>query len=176
MRVLLVEDDPLLGDGLRAGLRQHGFQVDWVRDGAAALLVASPQAVGRYNLTPRARIVARVVVGSDPVLMLDGPIPATRKALQQAGLELEQMDVIEINEAFASVVLAWAKELGVEDFARVNPNGGAIALGHPLGCTGAKLTTQLIYEMKRRKVQFGMVTMCIGGGMGAAGIFENLDD
>lgn len=145
-----------------------------ISDGAAALLVASPQAVGRYNLTPRARIVARVVVGSDPVLMLDGPIPATRKALQQAGLELEQMDVIEINEAFASVVLAWAKELGVEDFARVNPNGGAIALGHPLGATGAVLMTRLLHELERTEGAHGLQVMCIGHGMATATILERL--
>lgn len=145
-----------------------------ISDGAAALLVASPQAVGRYNLTPRARIVARVVVGSDPVLMLDGPIPATRKALQQAGLELEQMDVIEVNEAFASVVLAWAKELGVEDFARVNPNGGAIALGHPLGATGAVLMTRLLHELERTEGAHGLQVMCIGHGMATATILERL--
>lgn len=145
-----------------------------ISDGAAALLVASPEAVGRYNLTPRARILTRIVVGSDPVLMLDGPIPATRKALKQAGLELEQIDVIEINEAFASVVLAWAKELGVEDFARVNPNGGAIALGHPLGATGAVLMTKLLYELERTYGRFGLQVMCIGHGMATATILERL--
>jgi len=145
-----------------------------ISDGAAALLVASPEAVGRYNLAPRARVLARIVVGSDPVLMLDGPIPATRKALKAAGLELEQMDVIEINEAFASVVLAWAKELGVEDFTRVNPNGGAIALGHPLGATGAVLMTKLLYELERTDGRFGLQVMCIGHGMATATILERL--
>ncbi|MCC7130119.1 MAG: acetyl-CoA acetyltransferase [Anaerolineae bacterium UTCFX2] len=145
-----------------------------ISDGAAALLVASPEAVGRYNLAPRARVLARIVVGSDPVLMLDGPIPATRKALKAAGLELEQMDVIEINEAFASVVLAWAKELGVDDFTRVNPNGGAIALGHPLGATGAVLMTKLLYELERTDGRFGLQVMCIGHGMATATILERL--
>ena len=144
-----------------------------VSDGAAALLLASPRAVGRYNLSPRARIVARFVTGSDPVLMLDGPIPATRQALRRAGLELEQVDVVEINEAFASVVLAWAAELGA-DLSRVNPNGGAIAHGHPLGATGAILMTKLLHELERRQAQYGLQTMCIGHGMGTATLIERL--
>ena len=144
-----------------------------VSDGAAALLLASPDAVGRYNLSPLARIDTRVVVGSDPTLMLDGPIPATQKALKRAGLTLQDMDVIEINEAFASVVLAWAKELDV-DFTRVNPNGGAIAHGHPLGATGAVLMTKLVYELIRRKAKYGLQTMCIGHGMATATIIERL--
>ncbi len=144
-----------------------------ISDGAAALLLASPKAIGRYNLTPLARIVARVVVGSDPTLMLDGPIPATQKVLARAGLKLEDMDVIEINEAFASVVLAWARELG-PDMARVNPNGGAIAHGHPLGATGAILMTKLVYELQRRKARYGLQTMCIGHGMATATIIERL--
>jgi acetyl-CoA acetyltransferase family protein len=145
-----------------------------ISDGAAALLIASPKAVGRYNLTPRARLAARAVVGSDPVLMLDGPIPATRKVLRQAGLDLDQIEVIEINEAFASVVLAWAKELGLEDLERVNPNGGAIAHGHPLGATGAVLMTKLVNEMERRGARYGLQTMCIGHGMATATILERL--
>lgn len=144
-----------------------------ISDGAAALLLASPKAIGRYNLTPLARIVARVVVGSDPTLMLDGPIPATQKVLARAGLKLEDMDVIEINEAFASVVLAWARELR-PDMARVNPNGGAIAHGHPLGATGAILMTKLVYELQRRKARYGLQTMCIGHGMATATIIERL--
>lgn len=144
-----------------------------VSDAAAAVLLASAKAVGRYNLTPRARVVARVVVGSDPVLMLDGPIPATKKVLQRAGLSLEDIDVIEINEAFASVVLAWAAELHA-DMSRVNPNGGAIALGHPLGATGAILMTKLLYELERRKGRFGLQTMCIGHGMATATVIERL--
>jgi acetyl-CoA acyltransferase len=144
-----------------------------VSDGAAALLVASPDAVGRYNLVPRARILARVVTGSDPTLMLDGPIPATRMVLKKAGLNLEDMDVIEINEAFASVVLAWAKEIK-PDMSRVNPNGGAIAHGHPLGATGAVLMTKLLHELERRKARYGLQTMCIGHGMATATIIERL--
>jgi acetyl-CoA acyltransferase len=144
-----------------------------VSDGAAALLVASPDAVGRFNLNPRARILARAVVGSDPTLMLDGPIPATRLVLKKAGLSLEDMDVIEINEAFASVVLAWAKEIQ-PDMSKVNPNGGAIAHGHPLGATGAVLMTKLLHELERRKARYGLQTMCIGHGMATATIIERL--
>ena len=144
-----------------------------VSDGAAALLLASPDAVGRYNLSPLARIDTRVVVGSNPTLMLDGPIPATRKALKRAGLSLQDVDVIEINEAFASVVLAWAQELG-PDMERVNPNGGAIAHGHPLGATGAILMTKLVYELARRKARYGLQTMCIGHGMATATILERV--
>jgi acetyl-CoA acetyltransferase family protein len=144
-----------------------------ISDGAAALLLASPKAVGRYNLMPMARIVARVVVGSDPTLMLDGPIPATRKVLARAGLRLDEIDVIEINEAFASVVLAWAREFE-PDMERVNPNGGAIAHGHPLGATGAILMTKLVYELERRKARYGLQTMCIGHGMATATIIERV--
>ncbi|MBI1855512.1 MAG: thiolase family protein [Chloroflexi bacterium] len=144
-----------------------------VSDGAAALLLASPDAVGRYNLSPLARIDTRVVVGSDPTLMLDGPIPAAQKALKRAGLTLQVMDVIEINEAFASVVLAWAKELGA-DLSCVNPNGGAIAHGHPLGATGAILMTKLVYELIRRKAKYGLQAMCIGHGMATATIIERV--
>ncbi len=144
-----------------------------ISDGAAALVLASPTAVGRYNLTPRARIVTRVAVGSDPVLMLDGPIPATRRALAKAGLSLDDLDVIEINEAFASVVLAWARALQ-PDMAKVNPNGGAIAHGHPLGATGAVLMTKLLYELERTAGRYGLQTMCIGHGMATATIIERL--
>jgi acetyl-CoA acyltransferase len=144
-----------------------------VSDAAAALVLASPQAVGRYNLMPRARIVARAVVGSDPVLMLDAPIPATREVLKRSGLTLEDMDVIEINEAFASVVLAWACEIH-PDMARANPNGGAIALGHPLGATGAVLMTKLLAELERTGGRYGLQTMCIGHGMATATILERL--
>ena len=144
-----------------------------ISDGAAALLLASADAVGRFNLTPLARIEARVVLGSDPVLMLDAPIPATRRILQKVGLRLDEMDVIEINEAFASVVLAWAKEHH-PDMLRVNPNGGAIAHGHPVGATGAILMTKLVYELQRRKAKYGLQTMCIGHGMATATIVERL--
>jgi acetyl-CoA acetyltransferase family protein len=144
-----------------------------ISDAAAALVIASPNIVGRYNLIPRARISARVVIGSDPVLMLDGPIPATRKVLERAGLELADMDVIEINEAFASVVLAWEQELAA-DMQRVNPNGGAIALGHPLGATGAILMIKLLNELERTGGRFGLQIMCIGHGMATATIIERL--
>ena len=144
-----------------------------VSDGAAALLLASPQAVGRYNLTPRARLVARCAIGSDPVLMLDGPIPATQRVLQRAGLDMNEIDVVEINEAFASVVLAWASELH-PDLEQVNPNGGAIAHGHPLGATGAILMTKLLYELERQGGRYGLQTMCIGHGMATATIIERL--
>jgi acetyl-CoA acyltransferase len=144
-----------------------------ISDGSAALVLASPEAVGRYNLLPRARLVARTVVGSDPVLMLDGPIPATRQVLKKAGLALEDIDLIEINEAFASVVLAWAKEIQ-PDMGRINPNGGAIALGHPLGATGAVLMTKLLYELERTGGVYGLQTMCIGHGMATATIIERI--
>ena len=144
-----------------------------ISDASAALVLASPQAVGRYNLLPRARLVARAVVGSDPVLMLDAPIPATRQVLQKAGLALEDIDLIEINEAFASVVLAWAKEIQ-PDPGRVNPNGGAIALGHPLGATGAVLMTKLLHELERTGGIYGLQTMCIGHGMATATIIERI--
>lgn len=144
-----------------------------ISDASAALVIASPKIVGRYNLIPRARITARVVIGSDPVLMLDGPIQATKKVLDRAGLELADMDMIEINEAFASVVLAWEHELAV-DMQRVNPNGGAIALGHPLGATGAILMTKLLNELERTGGRFGLQTMCIGHGMATATIIERL--
>ncbi len=150
-----------------------------ISDGAAALLLASPTAVGRYNLTPRARLVARTVVGSDPVMMLDGPIPATQQVLRKAGLTLDEIDVFEINEAFASVVLAWAKELGLQNGhggvdRRVNPNGGAIAHGHPLGATGAILMTKLLNELERTGGRYGLQTMCIGHGQATATIIERL--
>ena len=145
-----------------------------ISDGAGALLLASAKAVGRYNLFPIARVLTRAVVGTDPVLMLDGPISATKKALEMSnGLTLDDMGVIEINEAFASVVLAWARELN-PDMEKVNPNGGAIAQGHPLGATGAILMTKLIHEMQRREVQFGLQTMCIGHGMATATILERV--
>jgi len=144
-----------------------------ISDGAAALVLASPSAVGRYNLTPLARLVTRIVVGTDPVLMLDGPIPATYMALQKAGLTLDQMDLIEINEAFASVVLAWAKELQPE-MDKVNPNGGAIAHGHPVGATGAILLTKMVHELERRQAQYGLVTMCAGHGQATATIIERV--
>jgi acetyl-CoA acetyltransferase len=113
------------------------------------------------------------LVGSDPVLMLTGPIDATHHLLERNSMTMGDIDLVEINEAFASVVVAWQRELN-PDMDKVNVNGGAIALGHPLGCTGAKLTTQLAYELRKRGGKYGIVAMCIGGGMGAAAVFENL--
>lgn len=144
-----------------------------ISDGSAALLLASGEAVKVNGLEPMARVLAREVVGSDPVLMLDGPIAATRRVLKRAGLSMEDMDAIEINEAFASVVLAWAHELQ-PDMEKVNPNGGAIALGHPLGATGAILMTKLIYELQRVEGKYGLQTMCIGHGMATATVLERL--
>jgi acetyl-CoA acetyltransferase family protein len=144
-----------------------------ISDGAGAIVVASEKAVRELGLKPRARIVARAVVASDPVLMLDGPIPATAKVLRRAGLRLQDIDLIEINEAFASVALAWQKETGA-DMERVNVNGGAIATGHPLGASGAKLTATLLHELERRGGRYGLQTMCIGHGMATATIIERV--
>ena len=143
-------------------------------DGAAGVIVMSRAKAEAIGLKPLARFVAYAVGGVPPDLMGIGPVVAVPKALKLAGLPLGEIRLIELNEAFAAQGLAVMRELGLDEDI-TNVNGGAIALGHPLGCTGAKLTTHLIYEMKRRDVQFGMVTMCIGGGMGAAGIFENLN-
>ena len=142
-------------------------------DGAAVVMVMSAERAAQLGLTPLARFVTFAVGGVAPELMGIGPVVAIPKALKQAGLSLNDIDLFELNEAFAAQGLAVMRTLGLDED-KVNMNGGAIALGHPLGCTGTKLTTQLIYEMGRRKSKYGMVTMCIGGGMGAAAIFENL--
>lgn len=142
-------------------------------DGAAALLIASEAAVERHGLTPRARIHHLSARGDDPVMMLSAPIRATRHALERAGMSLEQMDLIEINEAFAAVVLAWQAELGA-DPEKVNVNGGAIALGHPIGATGARLMTSLLHELERRDARWGLQTMCEGGGQANVTIIERL--
>jgi acetyl-CoA acyltransferase len=142
-------------------------------DGAAAVLLVSAGRARELNLTPLARFVAFATAGVEPERFGIGPVPAVRKVLKLAGLSLDDIGLIELNEAFASQVLACLSELDV-DPERVNVNGGAIALGHPLGCTGAKLTTTILYEMQRRRTRYGLVTMCVGGGMGAAGIFERL--
>ena len=142
-------------------------------DGAAALLIASEAAVERHGLTPRARIHHLSARGDDPVMMLSAPIRATRHALERAGMSLEQMDLIEINEAFAAVVLAWQAELGA-DLEKVNVNGGAIALGHPIGATGARLMTSLLHELERRDARWGLQTMCEGGGQANVTIIERL--
>jgi acetyl-CoA acyltransferase len=142
-------------------------------DGASAVVVTSAARARERGLAPLGRFVAFATAGVEPERFGIGPVPAIRKVLKLAGLTLDQIDLIELNEAFAAQVLACLKELPI-DPDRLNVNGGAIALGHPLGCTGAKLTTTLLYEMKRRGVRYGIVTMCVGGGMGAAGIFERM--
>ena len=144
-----------------------------VSDGAAAVIMASGEACERLGLKPRAKIVATTLVGVDPVTMLKGPIPATRKALDRAGLALEDIDLFEVNEAFASVVLAWEKDLGV-DHSKVNVNGGAIALGHPTGSTGARLITTALHELERRDGKYALIAMCCGGGLGTGTIIERL--
>jgi len=144
-------------------------------DGAAGVVVMSAERAAQLGLTPLARFISFAVGGVPPELMGIGPIVAIPKALKLAGLTLNEIDLIELNEAFAAQSLAVIRTLELDEN-KVNVNGGAIALGHPLGCTGTKLTTQLIYEMGRRKSKYGMVTMCIGGGMGAAAIFENLQN
>ncbi|CAM5739829.1 acetyl-CoA C-acetyltransferase [Mycolicibacterium aubagnense] len=144
-----------------------------ISDGAAALLIASADAVDRFGLTPRARIHHMSVRGADPVMMLSAPIPATQHALKRAGMSIDDIDVVEINEAFAPVVLAWIAELGA-DPSKVNPNGGAIALGHPIGCTGARLMTSMLHELERTGGRFGLQTMCEGGGQANVTIIELL--
>jgi acetyl-CoA acetyltransferase family protein len=144
-----------------------------VNDGAAAMLLASEEAVKKYDLQPIAMIKSMAIAGVEPEIMGIGPVPATRKALQRAGLSMADIDVVELNEAFASQSLACIRELGI-DIAKVNPNGGAIALGHPLGCSGVRISTTLLHEMKRRQARYGLATMCIGVGQGAAIIYERL--
>ena len=144
-----------------------------ISDGSAAILLMGADTAERLGLKPRARLVAQVVVGVDPHIMLTGPIPATRRVLQRAGLTLDDIDLIEINEAFASVVLAWQKEIG-PDMSRVNVGGGAIALGHPLGSTGAKLMVTLLHGLERTGGRYGLQTMCEGGGQANVTIIERL--
>ncbi len=144
-----------------------------ISDGAAALMFVSAEKAKALGLKPRARVVATALAGVDPVIMLTGPIPATQRVLKKAGLKLDDIDLFEINEAFASVVLAWERELH-PDMSRVNVNGGAIALGHPLGCSGAKLMTTLLHELERTGKRYGLQTMCIGFGQGIATIIERL--
>ena len=144
-----------------------------ITDGAAAVLLASADRAQELGLTARARVVDQCLVGVDPVLMLTGPIDATHRLLARTGMGMDDMDTVEINEAFASVVLAWERELH-PDTARVNPNGGAIALGHPVGATGARLVTTALHELERTDGHFGLVTMCCGGGLGTGTIIERL--
>jgi len=142
-------------------------------DGAAALLVTTPQRAEQLKLKPMARIIASATAGVHPNYMGIGPIPATEKALKRAGLTMDQIDLVELNEAFASQVLACARELGI-DLEKLNVNGGAIALGHPLGCSGARLVTTLLHEMRKRGSRYGLATMCIGVGQGIATVFERI--
>jgi 3-oxoadipyl-CoA thiolase len=145
-----------------------------VNDGAAAMLLGSEAAVKKYDLQPMARVISMAVAGVDPAVMGIGPVPATQKALKRAGLSINDIDLVELNEAFASQGLACIRDLGL-DPARVNVNGGAIALGHPLGCSGVRISTTLLHEMKRRKARYGLATMCVGVGQGAAVVYENLN-
>jgi 3-oxoadipyl-CoA thiolase len=144
-----------------------------INDGAAAMLLASEAAVKKYNLKPLARITSMAVAGVEPAVMGIGPVPATQKALKRAGLTVSDIDLIELNEAFASQSIACIHDLGL-DLEKVNVNGGAIALGHPLGCSGVRIATTLLHEMKKRKSKYGLATMCVGVGQGAAVIFEGI--
>lgn len=144
-----------------------------ISDGASSVLLASEQALADHNLTPRARIHHISARGDDPVLMLTGPIPATRYALERSGLSIGDIDVVEINEAFAPVVLAWLKEFDI-DPAKVNPNGGAIALGHPVGCTGSRLITTALHELERTDASTALITMCAGGALSTGTIIERI--
>lgn len=144
-----------------------------INDGAAAVLLASEEAVRKYGLQPLAKVISMAVAGVDPAVMGIGPVPATQKALKRASLTLDRIDLVELNEAFASQSIACIHDLGL-DLEKVNVNGGAIALGHPLGCSGVRLTTTLLHEMKRRRSKYGLATMCVGVGQGASVIYERV--
>jgi 3-oxoadipyl-CoA thiolase len=144
-----------------------------INDGSAALLLAGEEAVKQFNLTPMARVVSMAAAGVDAAIMGIGPVPATQKALKRAGLTIKDIGLVELNEAFAAQSLACMRDLGLDE-SIVNVNGGAIALGHPLGCSGARISTTLLYEMKRRNVRYGLATMCVGVGQGVAVIYERL--
>ncbi len=158
---------------LREGWELTAAAASQISDGAAAILIASKAAVQRYGFTPRARVHALTVVGADPVFMLTGPIPATEQALARGQLAIDDIDVFEVNEAFAPVLLAWSADTGAS-LEKTNPNGGAIALGHPLGATGAILMTKLLHELERIDGRYGLQTMCEGGGQANATIIERL--
>jgi len=151
----------------------HAGNSSGIVDGATALLIGSEAAGRSHGLTPRARIVAVALSGADPTIMLTGPMPATRKALAKAGMTVDQIDLFEVNEAFAAVVMRFMKEMQVPHD-KVNVNGGAIAMGHPLGATGAMILGTLINELHRRQLRYGLATLCVGGGMGIATIVERL--
>ena len=163
--------------GLKPAFREDGRVTagnsSQISDGAAAVLVMSADRARELGLTPRARIVDQTTVGVDPVMMLTGPIPATRKLLERNGMTVDDIDLFEVNEAFAPVVLAWARELQ-PDMDRVNVNGGAMAIGHPLGSTGARLITTLLHELERSDKEVGLVTMCCGGGLGTGTIIQRV--
>jgi acetyl-CoA C-acetyltransferase len=176
-------------EGIRVGASLEGLQAlntlreggvitagsaSQISDGSAAIMVANESAVKAYNLPVRAKIHSLAVVGSDPVIMLEGPIPATQKVLAKAGLKIEDIDLYEVNEAFGSVPLAWAKAMNA-DLNKLNVNGGAQALGHPLGATGAKLMTTLVHELERRQAKYGLIAICEGGGTANAMIIERMD-
>src|SRR6266568_4847047 len=158
---------------LREGWEITAATSSQISDGAAALLIASEAAVARHGITPLARIHALTVTGSDPVFMLTGPIPATEQVLAKAGLNVADIDVFEVNEAFAPVVIAWSADTGAS-LDKTNPNGGAIAIGHPLGATGAVLMTKLVHELQRSTARYGLQTMCEGGGQANATIIERV--
>src|SRR3954464_8510732 len=163
--------------GLKPGARETGVHTagsaSQISDGAAAVLVMTAARAKELGLKPRARIVDQCLVGVDPVLMLTGPIDATQRLLERTGLTMDDIDTVEINEAFASVVLAWERELK-PDMAKVNPNGGAIAIGHPVGATGARLVTTALHELERTDGELGLITMCCGGGLGTGTIIERI--
>jgi acetyl-CoA acetyltransferase family protein len=151
----------------------HAGNSSQITDGSAAVLLTHPEYAAKMGWKPRARILSQAVVGSDPELMLTGPITATPLALQRAGLTMRDIDLTEINEAFASVVLSWKREMN-PDMAKVNVNGGAIALGHPTGCTGARLFGTILNELERTDGRYGLITMCVGGGIGTATVIERI--
>src|SRR5690606_6949250 len=151
----------------------HAGNSSGIVDGAALVAVGSEEVGRRYGLTPRARIVSAAVTGSEPTIMLTGPAPASRKALAKAGLGIDDIDLIEINEAFAAVVLRFIDEMGVS-LDKINVNGGAIAMGHPLGATGAMILGTLLDELERRDLRYGLATLCVGGGMGIATVVERV--
>ncbi|GHV51355.1 thiolase [Deltaproteobacteria bacterium] len=163
--------------GLKAAFAKDGTVTagnsSGINDGASALLLASEEAVRLFHLQPMARVVSMGTAGVDPAIMGIGPVPASRKALQRAGLQASELDLIELNEAFASQSIACLRDLSL-DPAKINVNGGAIALGHPLGCSGARISTTLLHEMKKRKAKYGLATMCVGVGQGAAIVYEGL--
>lgn len=164
--------------GLKPSFKENGVHhagnSSQITDGSSAVLLTHPDKAKEMGWKPRARIVSQAVVGSDPALMLTGPITATPLALSRAGITMRDIDLVEINEAFASVVLAWKREMSF-DLSKVNVNGGAIALGHPTGCTGARLFGTLLNELERTGGRYGLVTMCVGGGIGTATVIERLD-